>query len=69
MKRHPLDIVSLIAGGLFFGLGLLFGLDKVDVVNFDVRWIPAVLLVSLGTAGILESLQRNRQTRSADNLD
>jgi len=67
VSRHPLDLVSLIAGLLFTALGVLFGLDAHGTVHIDVRWIPAIVLLALGAGGIAHNLLRTR-ARAADDV-
>ena len=67
MKRHALDITSLIAGLLFTTFGVLFTLDQIDEIDLDVRWVPAVVLIALGLANLLGSLAR-RGTRDETDL-
>ncbi len=57
MKRHPLDLFSLMAGLLFATLGVLFMLDQHGTISVDARWIPAVVLLTLGVSGIVSSLR------------
>jgi hypothetical protein len=65
VSRHPLDLFSLVAGLLFAVLGALFGLDQLDALDVDLRWIPAIVLLVLGAAGIIASLTRDARLRSA----
>jgi hypothetical protein len=46
---------ALVAGGLFVVLGVLFLVDHLGGVNFDVRWVWPVLLIGLGVAGLVRS--------------
>ena len=64
MNRHPLDLYSLITGLLFVTLGVLFMLDQQDVLHVDARWVPASVLLALGTAGIASSLRSDTTTKS-----
>jgi hypothetical protein len=57
VKRHPTDLISLIAGILFIVLGVMFALDRLGDVTFDVTWIPAIVLVGLGLAGIASGVK------------
>ena len=57
MKPHATDLISLIAGVLFTTLGVMFALDRLGAVTFDVTWIPAIVLVGLGLAGIASGLR------------
>ena len=57
MKPHRTDLISLIAGLLFTTLGVMFALDRLGTVTIDVTWIPAIVLVGLGFAGIATGLR------------
>lgn len=52
MPRHARDLGSLLAGLLFalIGLGALLGVESPGA-----RWACPVLLLGLGTAGLLSS--------------
>lgn len=65
MRRHSLDLVSLVAGLLFTTLSVLFALDARATIDVDVRWIPAVVLLALGGGGIAHNLLRTR-TRATE---
>ena len=56
MKRHDIDVISLVSGLLFAGLGAVFALDALGTFSIDVRAVPAVVLIVLGLAGIAASL-------------
>jgi hypothetical protein len=56
MKRHELDVISLVSGLLFTGLGAVFALHALDVFSIDVRAVPAVVLIVLGIGGIAAAL-------------
>jgi hypothetical protein len=62
MKRHPTDLLSLLSGLLFAGLGGLFALDRLDRIDLDARWIPAVVLLGLGLAMLLGAFARPETT-------
>jgi hypothetical protein len=66
MKRHELDVISLVSGLLFAGLGVLFALNAAGTLNFDVRVVPATVLIVLGVAGISASVVKT--TRSGSGL-
>jgi hypothetical protein len=56
MKRHDIDVISLVSGLLFAGLGAVFALHALDVFSIDVRVVPAVVLIVLGVGGIAAAL-------------
>ncbi|MBD0292162.1 MAG: hypothetical protein ICV70_01135 [Jiangellaceae bacterium] len=64
MQRHEIDVVSLVFGLLFLGASAMWPL-----VHFDVLGLPElglagpVLLVSVGLAGLLASVNRLRRSR------
>jgi len=39
MKRHPLDLVSLVLGLVFLGAGLPFLFSEVNVLNLGLGWL------------------------------
>jgi hypothetical protein len=69
MKRHPLDVLALVAGMLFAGLGAVFLLDALNVFSADVSWIPPIVLIVLGFAGVLSTIGRRSERASARRQD
>ena len=69
MRRHSLDVISLVAGVLFVTLAVMFALDRVGAVTLDVTWIPAIVLVGLGLAGIASGLRASFDTQLARSDD
>ena len=65
MKRHDFDIVSLVSGLLFGGLGTVFALHAVGAFGLDVRVVPAVVLIVLGIAGITAAATSSTRTHDA----
>ena len=63
MRRHPTDFISLLAGAVFVALGGLFTLDQLGATTFDVRWIPAILLLALGAGGIAAGIAGARSSQ------
>ena len=69
MKRHPLNIFSLVAGVLFLTIGLVFFLDQIEVIhNVNASWMPAAILLSLGVGGILQHARPFAERRHNDEL-
>jgi hypothetical protein len=58
MKRHSLDLVSLLGGALFLGLGTAFLLDALNIWSADITWVPPIVLIVLGLAGVLSTVAR-----------
>ena len=66
MKRHDFDIVSLVSGLLFGGLGTVFALHAVGAFGLDVRVVPAFVLIVLGLAGISAAATSSTRTHDAE---
>lgn len=59
MKRHPLDVVSLVAALIFLGIfAIWLGWDRGDLSLDDIGWITPTLLIVAGLAGVAASLRR-----------
>lgn len=52
MRRHELDLVSLVAGVLFTGAAAAFLVGELTDVRVDPAWVVPVVLVGLGLAGL-----------------
>jgi hypothetical protein len=64
VKRHDVDVVSLVFGLLFVGVSLMWPLVHFDVLGLPGLEVAApVLLVSVGLAGLMASLGRLRRDR------
>jgi hypothetical protein len=59
MKRHRLDLLSLVAGLLFAGLGTAFLLDALDQWSADLTWVPPIVLIVLGLGGVASTIDRH----------
>ena len=70
MKRHSTDVVSLVFGLLFLGVTAMW-----PFVQYDIMGLPGlevavpVLLVSIGLAGLLASLNKLRGERAPEDAD
>jgi hypothetical protein len=58
VKRHEIDVVSLVSGLLFATLAVVFTLNALGTVTFDIRVVPATVLIVLGIAGISASVAK-----------
>ena len=52
MRRHELDLFSLIAGLAFVAVAVGHLLDVTTDLDFDGRWVAPIVLVILGLAGL-----------------
>jgi hypothetical protein len=60
MERHDTDVVSLIGGVLFMGLGLAFVLDALNGWSSNIAWVPPIVLIVLGVVGVVSTMSRQR---------
>jgi hypothetical protein len=64
VKRHDVDVVSLVCGLLFLGVSAMWPLVHYEVLGLPGLGVAApVLLVSVGLAGLMASLGRLRRDR------
>ena len=63
MRRHDLDLVSLIAGVVFTLVALSHLVGAATGDHLALAWLAPVVLVGLGVAGLAGAL---RGTRSPD---
>jgi len=66
MQRHPLDPVSLIAGGLFSGIALLLLTGHITAGSRHLNLVWAVAAVIAGLALIAPLLGRRTSGAEAD---
>lgn len=66
MKRHDMDIVSLVFGLLFLGVSAMWPFVHYDVLGLSGLEVAVpVMLVSIGLAGLMASLTRLRGGRKS----
>lgn len=58
MRRHELDVTSLVAGVLFVVAGIAFVVGEVSGLRLDARWLVPMLLVGAGAIGLAGALRR-----------
>ena len=59
MRRHDLDVFSLIMGLFFVGAALIWGLADDPGATLDSWPLPA-LLITVGVVGLFAALTRRR---------
>ncbi|MEU6235873.1 hypothetical protein [Kitasatospora sp. NPDC047058] len=52
MRKHPLDLFSLIAGGLFTVIAVLYLVAAVNDFSVDGRIVVPVTFIVLGLGGL-----------------
>ncbi|HVC74345.1 MAG TPA: hypothetical protein VNC85_11290 [Mycobacteriales bacterium] len=67
MRRHELDVFSLVAGLVFVAVAIGHLLDEGAGLDFDGLWVAPVVLVALGAAGLGGVLRGREPQRPADN--
>jgi hypothetical protein len=65
VKRHPLDVFSLVSGVFLGLLGLTFLLTRVDVDRLHLTWIWPVPLIAMGVL-IIALAARSNGNRDTD---
>ena len=69
MKRHDIDVFSLMAGLLFVAVAAAWALDRIGVLNADGRWILPAVLVAIGLIGLGTALPWGRKRVDGDRTD
>ena len=62
MRRHDLDVFSLVAGLVFLALAIGHLVDESSSVSLDGRWVAPLTLIALGAAGLASALRRSEPT-------
>jgi hypothetical protein len=60
MTRHRFEPFAFCAGALFIVLAVVFALDAAEVWSTDASWVPPVVLIAFGSAGVLATITRRR---------
>jgi hypothetical protein len=61
VKRHDLDVTSLIAGAVFLAVGAAFLVDLLADVAVSPRWITPLVLIGIGAAGLMSQVPVRRE--------
>jgi uncharacterized membrane protein HdeD (DUF308 family) len=61
VKRHPVDVISLIFGLIFVGIAAWWLLARVSSIALPVGWVIAIALVVIGTIGLLAAIRPTRR--------
>lgn len=56
MRRHPLDLFSLLAGLLFATLGIVYVIGEYTTLHVNARLVLPLLLIWLGVSGLVGAL-------------
>ena len=60
MRRHDLDVFSLVAGLVFLAIAVGHVVDETSSVSLDGRWVAPLALLALGAAGLASALRRSQ---------
>ncbi len=67
MRRHELDVFSLITGLVFVAVATGNLLDETSDVTFDGRWVVPLVMVAIGVASLAGLARgRGREPRPAE---
>lgn len=62
MRRHPLDLLSLVPGASFLLVAVLFLLDDTGAVTLDLSVVGPAALIAVGLLGLTGSLRPRGRT-------
>ena len=62
MRRHDLDLVSLITGGVFALVAVALLVSAATGDSLDPLWLAPALLIGLGMAGLAGALRSGSRT-------
>ena len=65
MRRHPLDVFSLLSGLLVLGFAIAYLVGAATEYRLDARLAVPLLLVGLGAAGLAGALVAQRRSDRA----
>lgn len=65
MRRHPLDVFSLLSGLLILGFAVAYLVGAVTEFRLDARLAFPLMLVGLGIAGLAGALAAQRRSDRA----
>lgn len=62
MRKHPLDLFSLVSGLLFTGLAIAYIVGAYTDIRLDARLALPLTLVGLGLAGLAGAMVAQRRS-------
>jgi hypothetical protein len=67
MRRHELDLTSLVAGVVFVAIAVAYLVGEATDVRVSAGWVLPLGLIGLGLAGLAGTVRRGlRDSRPAD---
>lgn len=66
MRRHELDLTSLVAGLVFVGIAVAYLIGAYTKVRVDAGWVLPIGLVGLGLAGLGGTLRAGLRSGDQD---
>lgn len=66
MRRHELDLTSLVAGLVFVGIAVAYLIGAYTKVRVDAGWVLPIGLVGLGLAGLAGTLRAGLRSGAED---
>ncbi len=62
MRRHELDLTSLVAGLVFVAIAVVYLVAEVADLHVSAGWVLPLGLIGLGLAGLAGTLRRSMRS-------
>lgn len=66
MRRHAIDVTSLVAGLVFVAIGVTYLVGVATDVRIEWRWVLPLALIGLGLLGLASTVNQARRQRRRD---
>lgn len=68
MKRHPVDVISLVFGLVFLAIGIPLALADSGFELVRGRWVAPGLLIAIGVVVLVSTLPNRSPARVGDGV-
>lgn len=68
MKRHPVDVISLVFGLIFLAMGIPLALADSGFDLVSGRWLAPALLIAVGVVVLVSNLPGRSSARTGDDV-
>jgi len=69
MKRHDLDVTSLVSGAIFLAVGIVFLVDLTSAYSLQPGALVALVLIGIGLGGLLSTVTSDKKSDVAGDTD
>ncbi len=69
MERHPTDFLELLFGLVFLASGAGFIIHQTTDKTFDIAWVAAIALVTVGCAFLAVTLLHGPRANTQDEIN